>query len=207
MSTREAAGAVETASPLDTEELRTRDSRIIHPWQNLQTIDRSENHALVRAEGIYVYDLEGGSTRLEAFHAGLRRDGITRGFEGRLETWSYDPLDETARVAEIVRERQGLRQILVQAQHARYGTRDLRDLETVRQARAEVIAFMGDENLGLVLQAAEGGGMDDPVAVALEGAAGRAFGLRIKAAAGLVGPGREWRERIRLSRKRHGGLT
>ena len=59
MSTREAAGAVETADALDAEELRTRDSRIIHPWQNLQTIDRSENHGLVRAEGIYVYDLEG----------------------------------------------------------------------------------------------------------------------------------------------------
>ena len=59
MSTREATRAVETEGALDAEAIRARDSRIIHPWQNLQTIDRSGNHALTRAEGIYVYDLEG----------------------------------------------------------------------------------------------------------------------------------------------------
>jgi mitochondrial fission protein ELM1 len=54
---------------------------------------------------VYVYDLEGGSTRLQAFHAALRREGITRPLDDSLERWSYDPLDETTRVAEIVRER------------------------------------------------------------------------------------------------------
>ncbi len=53
---------------------------------------------------VYVYGLAGGSERLKAFHAGLRRDGITRDFDGSLDSWSYDPLDETARVADIVRE-------------------------------------------------------------------------------------------------------
>lgn len=54
---------------------------------------------------VHVCDLEGGSKRLRAFHDGLRRDGVTRGFHGELERWSYEPLDETARVAAAVRER------------------------------------------------------------------------------------------------------
>ncbi|HXH02081.1 MAG TPA: mitochondrial fission ELM1 family protein [Candidatus Competibacteraceae bacterium] len=54
---------------------------------------------------VYVYDLEGGSKRLQRFHEGLRADGITRPFEGRLEHWTYPPLNETAQVAELVRAR------------------------------------------------------------------------------------------------------
>ena len=49
--------------------------------------------------------------------------------------------------------------------------RDLGDLDAVRQPRAEQVAFVIDEDLGLVFEAAEGGGMDDAVAVALELAA------------------------------------
>jgi hypothetical protein len=36
------------------------------------------------------------------------------------------------------------------------------------EARPVVVALVVDENLGLVLQPPEGGGMDDAVAVALE---------------------------------------
>jgi hypothetical protein len=53
------------------------------------------------------------------------------------------------------------------------------------QAGAEMVAFMGDEDLGLFLQAAEGGGVDDAVAVARERRAGAAFGLRMEPAARL----------------------
>ena len=48
---------------------------------------------------VYIAELPGGSRKFDAFHLGLRRDGITRRFEGRLECWSYPPLDDTARVA------------------------------------------------------------------------------------------------------------
>jgi hypothetical protein len=51
---------------------------------------------------------------------------------------------------------------------ARDRARDLRDLERVRHARAVVVALGGDEHLRLVLQAPEGLGVDDAVAVALE---------------------------------------
>ena len=46
--------------------------------------------------------------------------------------------------------------------------RDLRHLDGVGEAGAEMIALVIDEHLGLVGEAAEGGRMDDPVAVALE---------------------------------------
>ncbi len=48
---------------------------------------------------------------------------------------------------------------------------DLRDLEAVGQADAEVVAVGSDEHLGLAGEAAEGDRVDDPVAVALERAA------------------------------------
>ena len=87
------------------------------------------------------------------------------------------------RVAEIVRERDRLGEILVEAQLARDRARDLRHLERVRQPRAVVIALVEDEHLRLVGQTAEGGRVQHAVAVALEGAAGRALGLGVQAAA------------------------
>ena len=40
-------------------------------------------------------------------HADLRRRGAARPFTGALETWSYDPLEETARAARAVLQRMG----------------------------------------------------------------------------------------------------
>ena len=71
-------------------------------------------------------------------------------------------------MAEVVRQRQRLGQVFVEAEDAADRAGDLRDLDAVGQARAVVIALMVDEHLGLVLQAAEGAGVDDAVAVALE---------------------------------------
>ena len=88
------------------------------------------------------------------------------------------------RVAEIVGERDGFGQILIKAQLARHGARDLRHLQRVRQPRAVVIALVEDEDLRLVGQAPEGGRMQDAVAVALERAARRALGLGARGAHG-----------------------
>ena len=63
----------------------------------------------------------------------------------------------------------------------------------MRQPGAEMVAFMRHEDLGLVLQPAKGGGMDDAVAVALERRAGRAFHFVEQAATragGVAGIGR-----------------
>ena len=42
--------------------------------------------------------------RLSAFHEGLRRRGLTRPFADTLEHWQYPMIDETARIAALVRE-------------------------------------------------------------------------------------------------------
>ena len=72
------------------------------------------------------------------------------------------------RVAEIVGQRQRLGEILVEAERAGDGARDLRHFEAVGQPGAVMVALVIDEDLGLVLQAAERGRMDDAVAVALK---------------------------------------
>ena len=87
------------------------------------------------------------------------------------------------RVAEIMDQRDRLGEILVAAQRARQRAGDLRHLDRVGEPGAVVVALVGDEHLRLVLQPAEGGRMDDAVAVALERRARRALRLAIEAAA------------------------
>ena len=63
------------------------------------------------------------------------------------------------------------------------------------QARAEMVALVEDEHLGLVREPPERGRMDDAVAVAAEDAAGRARRLRMQPAAALARIGRIRRAR------------
>ena len=86
------------------------------------------------------------------------------------------------RMAEVVRERQRLGQVLVQRQHAGDGAGDLRHLQAVRQPGAVVVALVEHEHLRLVGEAPEGGGVDDAVAVALVTGPHRAAGLGMHAA-------------------------
>ena len=72
------------------------------------------------------------------------------------------------RMAEVVRQAQGLGQVLVEAERAGHGPADLRDFEAVGQPDAEMVAVGSDEHLRLVAQAAERDRMDDAVAVALK---------------------------------------
>jgi hypothetical protein len=78
--------------------------------------------------------------------------------------------------------------IFVQAQVARQRAADLRHLQAVGQPGAEQIALVVEEHLGLVLEPAEGRGVDDAVAVALELAARGVRRLGITAPA----PPAEW---------------
>ena len=75
------------------------------------------------------------------------------------------------RMAEVVGERQRLGQVLVERQRARERAGDLRHFERVGEPGAVMIALVEHEHLGLVLEPAEGGRMDDAVAVAAEGVA------------------------------------
>ena len=91
------------------------------------------------------------------------------------------------RMAEVMRQRQGLGQILVEAELPGQRAGNLRHFQGVGQPGAVMIALVEHEYLGLVLQAAEGGGMDHPVAIAPERAAGLARRLGKQPAAAAVG--------------------
>ena len=41
----------------------------------------------------------GGNRRLARFQAALMAEGVLRPFEGRLEDWRYEPVNEVPRVA------------------------------------------------------------------------------------------------------------
>ncbi|MGE3529471.1 MAG: mitochondrial fission ELM1 family protein [Methyloceanibacter sp.] len=57
---------------------------------------------------VYVQALPGRSTRLARFHRLMRERGATRPFEGRLESWTYAPINDTERVAGAIRRALGL---------------------------------------------------------------------------------------------------
>jgi len=52
---------------------------------------------------VYVQSLPGRSTRLARFHALMRERGATRPFEGKLESWNYEPVNDTELVASAIR--------------------------------------------------------------------------------------------------------
>ena len=82
------------------------------------------------------------------------------------------------RVPEIVAERDGFGQLFVEPQHLGDASRNLRDLQRVRQARAVVIAGRREEHLRLVLQPAERLAMNDAIAIALKRRPDRILRLR-----------------------------
>lgn len=52
---------------------------------------------------VYVQSLPGKSRRLGRFHATMRERGATCSFEGRIDTWSYPPINDTELVASAIR--------------------------------------------------------------------------------------------------------
>lgn len=61
--------------------------------------------ACATGKPVLVAPLEGGSPKFEAFHRSLQEQGITRPFQGRLESWAYAPLDDCGSVARLIQER------------------------------------------------------------------------------------------------------
>jgi mitochondrial fission protein ELM1 len=57
---------------------------------------------------VFVQALKGSSTRLARFHRLMQERGATRPFAGRLETWTYPPINDTELVASAVRRALGL---------------------------------------------------------------------------------------------------
>ncbi len=57
---------------------------------------------------VYVQSLPGKSRRLSRFHQLMRERGATRPFEGKLESWTYPPINDTEVVASAIRRALGL---------------------------------------------------------------------------------------------------
>ena len=94
-------------------------------------------------------------------------------------------------VADVVGQRDRLGQRLVEAQAGGQGPGDLRDLQGVREPGDDMVAVGVGEHLRLVLEPAEGLGVHDAVAVALEAGAPGVLRLRppAPAAVGRTRPG------------------
>jgi mitochondrial fission protein ELM1 len=62
------------------------------------------SEACYTGKPVHVFHLPGGDgTKFGRFHQSLREAGITRPFEGRLESWQYEALDERAALAAEIR--------------------------------------------------------------------------------------------------------
>jgi hypothetical protein len=95
--------------------------------------------------------------------ASIRHQFIERLFAGMAER----------RMAEIMNQCHALGQILVQLESPGQRPGDLRHFDGVGQPGAVVVALMGNEDLGLVLEPPERRGVDDAVPVTLEFGPGR----------------------------------
>lgn len=56
---------------------------------------------------VYVAGLTGGKGKFENFHRSLQMRGCTRPFTGDLTHWQYEPLNETQRVANVIKHSLG----------------------------------------------------------------------------------------------------
>ena len=99
------------------------------------------------------------------------------------------------RMPEVVRERDGLGEVFIQRERAGDGARDVGDLESVRESRAQMIAGAIEKYLRLVFQAAECAAVDDPSAVTLVFRAVRVGWLFMCATGCIAAFLRPWRER------------
>lgn len=62
------------------------------------------SEAATTGKPVYMATLEGGSARLDRLHDALLDNGIIRKFEGKLEPYSYTPLDDAAMVTGEIRK-------------------------------------------------------------------------------------------------------
>jgi hypothetical protein len=90
------------------------------------------------------------------------------------------------RVAKVMSQGHGVGEILVGAKVLAHAPGDLGHFQSVGQPGSIVVAFVISEDLGFVLEAPEGFGMDDPVSVPLKSCPIRAFLFSVHPSPGLV---------------------
>ncbi len=140
--------------------------------------------ALADAEG----EVEAGEAGVAVFKAGDDAEGVeivvkaeAVGAEGFVEGFFAGMAE--GRVADVVDEGEGFRELGVEAEDLGGGAGDLSNFKGVGEAAADVIAFRGaaGEYLGFAGEAAEGAGVEDAGVVAGEGCAVGMGRLRILA--------------------------
>src|SRR5881275_276467 len=72
------------------------------------------------------------------------------------------------RMPQVVRKRDGLRQVFIKTQSPRDGAANRRDFDGVGEPRAQMIAGAVEENLGLVLETTKRARVNNPSAIALK---------------------------------------
>jgi len=61
------------------------------------------SEAAATGKPVHIIGLDGGDAKFARFHQAMREAGITRPFAGRVESWRYEPLDDTARAGAALR--------------------------------------------------------------------------------------------------------
>ncbi len=61
------------------------------------------SEAAATGKPVHILMLEGGDAKFTRFHDAMRAAGVTRPFTGHIESWSYQPLDDTARAGAALR--------------------------------------------------------------------------------------------------------
>lgn len=64
--------------------------------------------AAATGKPVYIVDIPGGAAKFDRLHDSLMKRGIARKFSGKIEQWTYEPLNETSRVAALIRRKIGL---------------------------------------------------------------------------------------------------
>ena len=85
---------------------------------------------------VYVLAMSGRPGKFARLHAALEGSGAARPYLGHLDTWRYDPLDETGRVADILIQRW-------QAERAAHENGDIMSREDLQVGRDSIVARHG----------------------------------------------------------------
>ena len=66
------------------------------------------SEAATTGKPVYILSMSGGKTRHLKMQENLRKKGIIRNFEGKIDEWSYEPLNDAKAVADEIRRKSGL---------------------------------------------------------------------------------------------------
>ncbi len=61
------------------------------------------SEAAATGQPVHILDLQGGDAKFARFHKAMQDAGVTRPFAGRIDSWRYSPLDDTARAGAALR--------------------------------------------------------------------------------------------------------